>query len=177
MKKNNLFSKKQYGFIAGWSTGLQLLEVIDKWTEALDQGLDIDCIYTDFMKAFDKVPHKRLIAKIKNLGVHEDIVGWITSFLEDRKQKVVVNGEESDWANVTSGIPQGSVLGPLLFVLYINDLPDQVDSDAYLFADDTKIFRIIKTQNDRQILQEDLNKMESWSDKWLLKFHPENANI
>ncbi|VDI00486.1 Hypothetical predicted protein [Mytilus galloprovincialis] len=71
MKKNNLFSKKQYGFIAGRSTGLQLLEVIDKWTEALDQGLDIDCIYTDFMKAFDKVPHKRLIAKIKNLGVHE----------------------------------------------------------------------------------------------------------
>ncbi|XP_063427535.1 uncharacterized protein LOC134711037 [Mytilus trossulus] len=157
------------------STGLQLLEVIDKWTEALDQGLDIDCIYTDFMKAFDKVPYKRLIAKIKNLGVHEDIVGWITSFLEDRKQKVVVNGEESDCANVTSGIPQGSVLGPLLFVLYINDLPDQVDSDAYLFADDTKIFRIIKTQNDRQILQEDLNKMESWSDKWLLKFHPEKC--
>lgn len=86
-----------------------------------------------------------------------------------------MNGEESDWANVTSGIPQGSVLGPLLFVLYINDLPDQVDSDAYLFADDTKIFRIIKTQNDRQILQEDLNKMESWSDKWLLKFHPEKC--
>ena len=96
MKKNNLFSKKQYGFIAGRSTGLQLLEVIDKWTEALDQGLDIDCIYTDFMKAFDKVPHKRLIAKIQNLGVHEDIVGWITSFLEDGKQKVIVNGEESD---------------------------------------------------------------------------------
>ncbi|CAC5409940.1 unnamed protein product [Mytilus coruscus] len=76
------------------------------WTEALDQGLAIDCIYTDFRKAFDKVPHKRLIAKIKNLGIEEDIVGWIISFLEDRQQKVMVNGEESDWANVTSGIPQ-----------------------------------------------------------------------
>ncbi|CAC5414273.1 unnamed protein product [Mytilus coruscus] len=87
MKKNNLFSKKQYRFIAGRSTGLQLLEVIDKWTEALDQGLDIDCIYTDFMKAFDKVPHKRLIAKIKNLGVNGRYSRVDNKPLEDRKQK------------------------------------------------------------------------------------------
>ncbi|XP_063417883.1 uncharacterized protein LOC134700417 [Mytilus trossulus] len=128
MKKNNLFSKKQYGFIAGRSTGLQLLEVIDKWTEALDQGLDIDCIYTDFMKAFDKVPHKRLIAKIKNLGVHEDIVGWITSFLEDRKQKVVVNGEESDWANVTYiwDTPRISIrTTPICFIYKLSPRPSR----------------------------------------------------
>ena len=175
MKTNNLFSDKQYGFIAGRSTGLQLLEVIDKWTEALDQGLEIDCIYTDFMKAFDKVPHQRLIAKLKNYNIEENVVGWITSFLNGRQQKVRVNGEESDWKKVTSGIPQGSVLGPLLFVIYINDLPEHVDSDAYLFADDTKVFRIIKNQADRDILQEDLRKLETWSGKWLLKFHPEKC--
>ena len=101
----------------------------------------------------------------------------IQDFLTGRYQRVAVNGENSNWEEVTSGIPQGSVLGPLLFVLYINELPDHVDSEAYLFADDTKIFRIITGENYQNILQEDLRKMEDWSNNWLLNFHPEKYNI
>ena len=119
---------------------LQLLEVIDKWTESRDQCLDRDCIYTDCMVAFDKVQYQRLIAEIKNLGKKDHIIGWITRFSErDREQNGMVNGEALDLANVTSGIPQRSVDGPLLFELYLNDLSaDQLDFDVNLFAHDTK---------------------------------------
>jgi hypothetical protein len=93
----------------------------------------------DFQKAFDKVPHNRLLEKIKSYGIVGPTLNWIKDFLKNRTQKVMVNGAGSEWENVTSGIPQGSVLGPILFVIYINDLPDTVESDSYLFADDTKV--------------------------------------
>ena len=177
MKINKLFSKKQYGFISGRSTSLQLLNVIDKWTEALDQGLYIDCIYMDFMKAFDRVPHERLLSKMKAYGISNGILCWVRDFLSDRIQKVIVNGSSSNWSEVTSGIPQGSVLGPLLFVIYINDLPDVVNSEAFLFADDTKLFRVIENNTDIEILQEDLTNLQEWSDLWLLKFHPDKCKV
>jgi hypothetical protein len=170
-----LFTKRQYGFISVRSTSLQLLEVLDKWTEALDNGHYVDCIYMDFQKAFDKVPHKRLLEKIKSYGIVGPTLNWIEDFLLNRSEKVMVNGAGSEWENVTSGIPQGSVLGPILFVIYINDLPDTVESDSYLFADDTKIFRISKGKDDKETLQDDLTKLEEWSDKRLFKFHPEKC--
>ena len=177
MKNNSLFSDKQYGFISGRSTTLQLLEVLDKWTEAIDKGYKIDCVYMDYQKAFDTVPHRRLLQKAKAYGITGQILGWVESFLSRRKQVVMVNGENSSWKDVTSGIPQGSVLGPLLFVLFINDLPDIVDSDAYLFADDTKIFKIITQLSDSEVLQGDLDKLNSWSDNWLLRFHPDKCKV
>jgi hypothetical protein len=146
MKANKLFSNKHYGFIEGRSSALQLLEVIDKWSEALDEGLDIDCIYTDFKKVFDKVPHKRLIKKIENYGIANPILSWIEDFLSRRYQRVSIEGEISNRMEDTSCIPQGSVLGPLLFELYITDLPDAVESEAYLFADDTRMFRLITSK-------------------------------
>ena len=171
MKENKFFSRKQYGFMSGRSTTLQLLTVLDKWTEALDTGYSVDCVYMDYPKAFDTVPHRRLIYKLSTYGITDKVISWVKDFLSNRIQQVGVQGEESSWRSVTSGIPQGSVLGPLLFVIFINDLPDCVTSEAYLFADDTKIFRIITKQGDREELQQDLQKLDEWSKKWLLKFH------
>ena len=177
MKDNKLFSDSQFGFIGGRSTVLQLLRVLDNWTETINDGGFIDAIYMDFMKAFDKVPHKRLLSKLKSYGISENIINWISSFLSGRKQRVAVNGYFSKWAPVTSGIPQGSVLGPLLFVIYINDMPDNILSDIYLFADDTKIFSNTANPANAKTLQEDLNRLQNWSDKWLLKFHPEKCKV
>jgi hypothetical protein len=143
MNKFDLFSDRQFGFIGGRSTTLQLLQVLDHWTAILDEGGVIDAVYMDFMKAFDKVPHRRLISKLKSYGMSEKTTDWITDFLSSRRQRVCVNGQFSKWHTVTSGIPQGSVLGPILFVCFINDLPCCVLSDIFLFADDTKLYRKI----------------------------------
>ncbi len=163
---------RQYGFISGRSISLQLLEVLDKWSEALDNGESIDVIYMDFQKAFDVVPHRRLISKIKSYNFTNQLAAWIESFLSGRSQQVIVNKSKSKWMDVTSGIPQGSVLGPLLFVIFINDLPESVKSTLFLFADDTKIYRTIQNSDDQAILQSDLDKLHQWSEKWLLRFHP-----
>ena len=177
MKTNKLFSPKQFGFIGGRSTTLQLLHVLNIWTEILDQGGELDVIYCDFMKAFDKVPHRRLAHKVNKYGIKNNVLGWITNFLSNRTQVVKVGNCNSEVRNVTSGIPQGSVLGPLLFVIYINDLPEVVSENSYvyLFADDAKVFREIKTHQDHIILQEDINKLMVWSNKWLLKFQHSNV--
>ena len=130
----------------------------------------------DFMKAFDKVPHKRLLEKLKSYGIEGQLLNWLKDFLNGRKQRVVVNRCKSEWKEVVSGVPQGSVIGPLLFVLYINDLPDVVKAEVYLFADDTKIFCRI-SENGSSPLQEDLKRLQKWSDTWLLKFHPDKCKV
>jgi hypothetical protein len=164
MKRNTLFSPKQFGFISGRSTSLQLLYVLERWTKILDEGGSLDCIYLDFMKAFDKVPHQRLLYKLQRYGISPEITSWIQSFLLNRKQRVRVMNSYSKWAPVTSGIPQGSVLGPILFVIYINDLPDNLKSECYMFVDDTKVFKDINDIEDNKILQNDIQELENWSD-------------
>ena len=104
------------------------------------------------------------------------IIKWIKYYLSERKQFVEINGKKSEWQNVTSGIPQGSVLGPLLFLIYINDLPDGIMSNIYMYADDIKLYREIKSPEDHQILQNDLTKLCIWSKKWLLKIHPKKCS-
>jgi hypothetical protein len=150
---------------------------MNEWTEILDNGGSIDSVYMDFMKAFDKVPHKRLMQKMEWYDINNKTINWVRNFLTDRKQKVSVNGAESINHNVTSGIPKGSVLGHILFVIYINDMPDHVDTEAYLFTDDTKVYKEIKTQTDTTSLQKDLDNLQEWSDKWLLKFHPNKCKV
>ena len=171
LMENDLLSNYQFGFIKGRSTTLQLLNVLNDWTQSIVNKNFTDCIYMDYQKEFDKVPHCRLISKLKAYHFHSTVIDWVQTYLRDRSQYVEVNGKESVRLPVTSGIPQGSVLGPLLFLIYINDLPDQIDSSVYMYADDTKLYREIKEPRDHDILQNDLSKLSDWSDLWLLKFH------
>ena len=171
MKKNNLFSEKQYGFISGRSTTLQLLTVLDHWTEALDKGMSIDILFMDFQKAIDVIPHRRLLDKLTTFDLSDELVAWISAFLIGRSQKVSINGYESVERPVLSGITQGSVLGPMLFVLYINHLPESVISHTFVFAEDTKMHSIISKPSDCELLQNDLKNLTQWSEKWLVRFH------
>ena len=146
MESNHLLNDVQHGFVPGRSCSTQLLTVLDDWTSALEDGDNLDAIYMDFAKAFDTVPHQRLLVKLKGYGIGGAVLQWIDAFLSGRRQRVVVNGSKSTWAKVTSGIPQGSVLGPLLFVCFINDMPSVVKSPVHLFADDTKLYRRVTTR-------------------------------
>ena len=171
LEDNKLMSPRQFGFLPRSSTAMQLLEVMEKWSGSWESHDPVDVIYLDFQKAFDKVPHYRLLEKTKRLGVSQEVVDWLWDFLTGRVQRVFVNGSGSGEVAVVSGIPQGTVLGPLLFLLYVNDMPRIVRSDLLMFADDTKIFRPIRHPSDREVLQEDLNALYRWSDAWLLKFN------
>ena len=168
MEDNNLIHKDQHGFRGGRSCCTQLLEVMETWTEWFDQGLPWNTIYTDFSKAFDSVPHERLLKKLKGYGIKGNLLNWIKDFLSNRRQRVSLGGKLSQWKPVTSGIPQGSVLGPILFTIFINDMPEIVSSMMKLFADDAKIFRAIASADDINILQEDINKLLKWSVDWQL---------
>ena len=171
LRENNILSPQQYGFVSGRSTSLQLLHLLNTLTRVLDKGREVDVIYMDFQKTFDSVPHERLMAKLEGYGVRDPILSGIRSFLCGRRQRVVVHNAKSSYRPVTSGIPQGSVLGPILFVVYINDLPEAIKSLVYIFADDSKFCRVIDQPEDREILQNDLVEAENWQDLWLLGFH------
>ena len=129
------------------------------------------------MKAFDTVPHQRLLMKLRGYGIEGRILAWIEAFLADRRQRVVVNDSRSSWADVTSGIPQGSVLGPILFIIYINDMPTSVLSSIYLFADDAKVYRSISSNDDPPTLQHDLQQLEKWSERWQLRFNSNKCKV
>ena len=129
-------------------------------------------------KAFDKIPHKRLISKLFSYGLNKN-VGWIEAFLNNRKQRVHVKDSLSDWALVWSGIPQGSLLGPILFIIYINDLAEHCHcgSDLYLYADDAKLFFFIKCLEDSFMLHKDLDNLTQWMDVWLLRLNIKNVKL
>ena len=169
---NNLLSSQQHGFISGRSTVTQLLNYLEYCAKKAGNGEVVDVVYLDFQKAFDTVPHARLITKLSSYGIDGEILTWITEYLKERTQIVQVNGESSRSADVVSGIPQGTVLGPLLFVIYINDILDTIKSKGLLFADDAKIYRAISSKEDALELQGDLTRLEEWTDRWLLRFHP-----
>ena len=177
LEENDIVTREQHGFVSGLSCITQILEVMDSWTEVVDDGGSVDVIYTDFETAFDSVPYRRLMRKVSACGIRGKLLRWIDDFLANRTQRVVINKEKSQEGSVTSGIPQGSVLEPILFVIYINDLPANVKSQVKMFADDTKLFTRVDVPNDHEIMQNDLDELMQWSNKWKLKFHPEKCCV
>ena len=171
LHKHNIILHFQHGFQSGLSCESQLIETVHDWMTAMDNKTQIDAILLDFAKAFDKVPHLRLLSKLTSYGITGNTQNWIKSFLSNRKQRVSVNGALSDITDVTSGVPQGSVLGPVLFLLYINDINGNIKSSIRLFADDSIIYRKISSKTDHEILQTDLSQLQTWSDKWQMEFN------
>ena len=174
---NNLLSPHQHGFLPGRSTGSQLLECLESWSKLLEEGSSVDVIYLDFRKAFDAVPHQRLLRKLQAYGIRGRILKWIEAFLTDRKQRVVLNGESSPWLEVFSGVPQGSVLGPLCFLIYVNDIVEIVSSSIKLYADDAKLYGCVDNQQQRQAIQNDLTAIEEWSRKWQLPLNIKKCSV
>ena len=168
---NNLLSPHQYGFCKGRSTVTQLLATINDWMVSLDSKTPVDAVYLDFSKAFDSVPHKRLLYKLHNYGIRGKLLEWIEDFLTDRTQYVSVNNKNSNLIKVTSGVPQGSVLGPALFIYLINDLPTQTDCKLKIFADDSKIYQNIVSPEDQAKLQVGIDALVEWSRRWLMNFN------
>ena len=169
--KHKLLNSSQHGFLKARSCLTNMLCFLEEITKWIDVGSPVDIIYLDFQKAFDKVPHQRLLLKLKAHGIGDSITDWIEQWLTDRRQRVVVDGEVSNWKSVLSGVPQGSVLGPILFLIYINDLDDSITSNVLKFADDTKLLRKVNTDGNKQHLQNDLDRLVKWSEKWQMLFN------
>ena len=169
--KHTLINPSQHGFLRARSCLTNLLCFFEEMTKWVDEGSRVDVINLDFQKAFDKVPHQRLILKLKSHGMGNSIINWIEQWLTNRKQRVVVDGEVASWKSVLSGVPQGSVLGPILFLVYIHDLEEGVTDSILKFADDTKLFRKTKEIGDKHNLQDDIDKLVKWSEKWQMLFN------
>lgn len=172
MTENNLFTPAQHGFIKGKSCLTQLIEFIEDISQAIDDGDTVDVIYLDFKKAFDKVPHQRLLLKLQKYGIKGKVHKWIKEFLSDRVQRVVINGIPSEWSKVSSGIPQGSVLGPVLFLIYINDMPDVIAVIIKLYADDAKLYsRVPLEVKERNQVQVSLDESVKWAKNWIMFYN------
>ena len=175
---HNILCKTQHGFLKGRNCLTQLLKHIDTILNNFLKGLDTDSIYLDFSKAFDKVDHKTLLSKLHSYGIRGKLLSWIESYLSDRTQTVVVNGSHSYPAKVESGVPQGTVLGPILFLVYINDLHQCINHSIIShFADDTRILKAIGLASDVSLLQEDLQQAITWSQQNKMVLHEDKFEL
>jgi hypothetical protein len=171
--EHKLFTKWQSGFTPGDSTVKQLINIYHTFAQALDNKKDVRIVFCDISSAFDRVWHRGLLHKLQSVGIAGNLLNWFETYLTDRTQKVVLPGQESSEAHINAGVPQGSVLGPLLFLIFINDLPECVNSEIRLFADDSTLFVIVeKIEHSADILNTDLAKIDLWAKRWLVKFNP-----
>jgi hypothetical protein len=155
-----------------------LVETLDVLTKAVNEKVPKDVIFLDFEKAFDKVSHRKLLMKLEWYGIKGEVLNWLKSFLMGRRQRVVLGNAQSEWANVKSGVPQGSVLGPLLFVLYINDMPKSVRFGlCKLFADDSKIIGTVRNMREQISLQCDLDNVVKWAMKWDMRLNYKKCKV
>ena len=168
---------RQHGFVPGRSCDTNLASLLKTAWGSLSSGHQTDVIYTDYSSAFQSVNHKLLVHKLhRSYNVSGNAIHWLQSFLSDRKQRVTVNGKNSAWTPVRSGTPEGSQLSPLLFALFVNDLPDKIQTNILLFADDVKLYHKITCPNDSKMLQTDLNCLASWSKDWKLNLNPSKCH-
>jgi hypothetical protein len=170
-------SEHQHGFVSGKSTATQLSRTYHTIGTTLDNGGQTDIVFLDLAKAFDSVPHDLLLHKLTSFGINGNLLRWFGAYVHGRKQRVIVEGAHSGWLPVLSGVPQGSILGPLLFILYINDLPQCASSSVELFADDAKCYRSIASLDDCRMIQKDLDALLKWSQKWKLTFSPDKCKV
>ena len=179
LERHNLIYDTQHGFRKGRSCTTNLLVYLEDITKLVDDGTPVDAVYLDLAKAFDTVPHRRLIAKIKAHGVEDKALHWIQAWLADRKQKVINQGAESSWKDVTSSVVQGSVLGPLCFSMYMNDLESRVSKKAIVskFADDTKLIHPVATSEDIDEMQEDINHLQNWAEDWQMRYNADKCGV
>ena len=172
-------SEWQHGFVKGRSTATQLILTHHEWAKALDEGHQVDVVFLDFSKAFDRVSHQALLHKLCNFGISGELLKWCQDYLSNRRQRVVIDGYSSSLTEITSGVPQGSILGPLFFVLFINDLSGVVCSGSTiaLYADDSKMFRVINCDDDQALFQNDLDKLYQWSQCNQMDFNSKKCKI
>ena len=171
LSHHNILCDQQHGFRCLRSCESQLILTVNDFAETLNNGEQSDVIFLDFSKAFDKVSHYHLFHKLHHYGIRGDILDWIKNFMLNRSQCVVVDGQQSDLTGVSSGVPQGTVLTPLLFLCFINDLPNRITSKIKLYADDVLLYTTIHSQDDCHRLQQDLNTLEQWAADWKMSFN------
>ena len=175
--QHNILYDLQHGFRDRRSCETQLIQLVEDLGRQLVKGKQVDLVLLDFSKAFDKVSHLKLLFKLSQHGVKGNTLNWIRAFLVGRTQAVVLEGESSLEVPVTSGVPQGSVFGPLVFLLYINDLPQNIQSQVRLFADDTAVYLRVDPSKDRDTLQADLDTLQAWERAWDMEFNPIKCQV